>query len=153
MRDIGHQPVLHGIEMNVIQMHAVILIVPDRRLPESSLPNPPLAFADPARGAMFSGRQAFGEGRLDRLPPFGEIRITLRQYHPCIDMEWSARTQLPHRVAQRVDVADKQIAAPVGQIDREEIGAARDTVSAIVGHRMVFAVAVSLGKPDACGDG
>ena len=79
MRDIGHQPVLHGIEMNVIQMRAVILIVPDRMLPESPLPNPPLAFAEPARGAMFSLRQAPGEGRLDRLPPFGEIRITLRQ--------------------------------------------------------------------------
>ena len=68
-------------------------------------------------------------------------------------MEWSAGAQLPHRVAQRVDVADKQVAAPVGQIDREEIGATRDTVSAIVGHRMVLAVAVSLGKPDAYGDG
>ena len=61
--------------------------------------------------------------------------------------------ELSHGVAQRVDVADKQVAAPVGQIAREEVGATRDTVSAIVGHRMVFAVAVSLGKPVACGDG
>ena len=61
--------------------------------------------------------------------------------------------ELSHGVAQRIDVADKQVAAPVGQIDREEIGATRDTVSAIVGHRMVLAAAVSLGKLDACGDG
>ena len=61
--------------------------------------------------------------------------------------------ELSHGVAQCIVVADMQIAAPVGQIDREEIGAARDTATPIVGHRMVLAVAVSLGKPDACGDG
>ena len=65
--------------MNVIRMRAVIPIVPDRMLAESPLPNPPLAFADPGRGAMFSGRQAPGEGRLDRLPSCREIRVTLRQ--------------------------------------------------------------------------
>ena len=111
--------------MNVIQMRAVIPIVPDRMLPKSPLPNPPLAFAEPARGATFSGRQAPGERRLDRLPPCQEIRITLRQcpktmhrlrqHHPGIDLEWSAGAQLSHRVAQCIDVADKQIAAPVGQ--------------------------------------
>ena len=39
----------------------------------------------------------------------------LRQHHPGIDMEWSARAELSHGVAQCIVVADKQIAAPVGQ--------------------------------------
>lgn len=148
MRGISHQAVLHGIEMNVIQMDAVVPIVADRMFPEPTLPNPALALADPACGALLAGWQALRERGLDRLPSRREIRIPrrqrphamhmLRQDHPGIDVEWSPRAPFPHRLAQGVNVADQEVAVPVQQIDREEIGAPRDTVTPIVGHCMVL---------------
>ena len=83
---LGHEAVLRGVEVNVIHMRSIIAIVPDRMFPEPPLPDATLAFADPADRPMLSGRQTFGEARLDNLSPGREIRVTVRQCPDAVHM-------------------------------------------------------------------
>ena len=57
----------------------------------------------------------------------------LSQDHPGIDMERRAAVRASHGVAEQGDFVDQQGVVAVEQVDREEIGSARNGVAAIVG--------------------
>lgn len=46
-----------------------------------------------------------------------------------------ARERVAHGLAEQVDMADKQVAATIEQIDREEIRGAPHLGAAVAGHR------------------
>ena len=61
-------------------------------------------------------------------------------------MEWGAYANGSDRLAQGIDVADEQIAPPVEQIDREEVGCAGNMVTSIVGHWFRLGVVIGEGN-------
>lgn len=113
-------------------------------LPEAPLPDGPLAAGHTGPGAPLGGRNRADEADLDRLDAVGEVVVSLRQgddavhvfgqHHPGIDHEGTFPPRAPHRLAQGIDVPDQQVRAPLRQVDREEIGSARDPEASIVRH-------------------
>ena len=81
VRPIGYTrnvPVLHWIEMNVIDMALKIRLISNRAFPITTLPDTLLAFADFACGSRH-GIKSSRKAALDQAPTYGEIVITLRQ--------------------------------------------------------------------------
>ena len=75
-----HVFVMHWIEMNVMDMIAEILVIPDAMLPKSSLPNRLFLFMLPTgkHGGALVGRNAGGKRPLDVAPSRGIIGISFR---------------------------------------------------------------------------
>lgn len=136
------QTVLDRVEMDVIEMAGEIPLVADCVLPIAALPDTAFAAAGHSRRSRFDGRQRLGERDLDRAPAAGEVGVAFWQapqamhvvgeHDPGIDTKRSAGS--PNGVAERIDVPNQKIRAPVQQIDREKEGSARDPVAAIVRH-------------------
>ncbi len=126
-------------------MRRVIPLIADRVFPESALPNAPVAAPDHCVGSRLDCRQRFGEPLLDRAQPPRIIAIPIwqrphamhmiRQHDPGIDMERMRRANRPHRRPKGIDPRHQQIAPPVPQGDREEIGPARNPNPPIIRHR------------------
>ena len=71
-------PVLHGVEMDVVNMLFEIRITSDGVLPIATLPNAFFALVDLAfRPGL--GIDTAGEATLDETPPGREVRVVLRQ--------------------------------------------------------------------------
>ena len=130
--------------MDVVDVRVVIAVVVDEVFPKSALPDPALAGAAAARrvGGL---RQPARERRLDQPPAGREVVIAFRQRPDAMQMigqhadgdrlERQASSAVPKRGAQRADVLDEQTAAPVGEIDREEISSAGFVEASVFGHR------------------
>ena len=141
---MGNQSVPHGIEVNIIKMGAIIVVVADRMFPEPSLPNSPLALSPPACGTEIALRYLLGKCRFNRLPPPGEIRITLRQgpkamqmvrqYHPGVDMKRHPCPHLTHRLAQNINIPGQNLASTIIKVDREKIRSPWNPVTSIICH-------------------
>ena len=137
------EPVLDRVKVDVIHVSGIIAIVADRVLPIAALPNPALALVRPA--AVPGIGQRLREARLDPPPSIGEVAVTLRkgpqamhvvrQHDPPVDAKRQLPSNLAHHLAQRVYVRQEQPGAAVVQVDREEIGGARDPVASVVRHR------------------
>ena len=104
-------------------------IIPDMMLPKPPLPYPALLARDMA-GPQVSRRQATREPGFDQPPPGREIPVTARQCpdavqmvwqnHPCLDLEGPLRLGHRDRLAQTLDVVNKQVCAAILQRDGEE---------------------------------
>ena len=69
---------LHGIEMNVIEVTQEVVLAAQRVLPISPLPNPALAFDAAAVGDWLAARQSMRKAAFDQAPAQREIRIAIR---------------------------------------------------------------------------
>jgi len=129
--------------MNVIHVSSPVIIIPDRVLPETALPDAPFA---PMIGCRCNTTRAC---LLDFAPAPGEVGIAFRQLQDAVQMvwqdndalhiEWSVAPDLAHRRAERVDrglIAKDSLAAPCHQ--GKEIAAARDISTPIVTHYQPF---------------
>jgi hypothetical protein len=146
MRPVGHMRdvlMFHRIEVDIVHMRSEILVVADGMLPEPPLPDAalPAAFAR-LRTALAHGKAA-GENRLDQPPSHREVIIAgwqrpyamkmIGKHDPGIDGERMDTMNRAHRVPQLIDVPRQHvIAAPLQQIDREEVASARHAVAAVI---------------------
>jgi hypothetical protein len=71
--------VFDWIEMNVIEVPFKIILLAQRALLISPLPNPALAFAGTAGGYPFASRQTMRKPAFDQAPTRVEIRIAIGQ--------------------------------------------------------------------------
>ena len=71
-------PVLHGIEMDVVDMPFEIGVISDGVLPVAALPDAFFALRHLALRSRL-GVKIAGEATLDKAPPGREVRIVLRQ--------------------------------------------------------------------------
>src|SRR5689334_19173347 len=78
MLNAAHKPVLHWIEMHVIDVPLEIGLVADRVLPKAPLPKHKFTVAL-TRDRHTGGNKGVRETRLDALPATGEIGVALRQ--------------------------------------------------------------------------
>ena len=126
---------LHGIEVNVIEVTQEVVLAVQRVLPISPLPNPALAFDAAAVGDWLASRQSMRKAAFDQASAGGEIRIAIgqgpdrvqviRQDHGGLDREGMACPHLAKCRPQYVNVVGQQRAPAVGQTDREETTASR----------------------------
>jgi hypothetical protein len=146
MRPVAHvcgEAVLDRIEMDVVHMPLEIVIVADRVLPESPLPQ-----------CMFSvwvarDRHArSGDGRrepaLDELPPNRIVGIPLRQRHDDmqmvrqdndgVDRKGMGLSRLAKGGTQCVDVHDQHTRCSIDERRREEIRSARNKIPPVSNH-------------------
>lgn len=136
---------LHRIEVDVIEMMFEVIIVGDQVLPVSALPEAALAFGDPRRAPMFAPWDSTRERLFDVRPPDRKIGISwrqrpqamhmIRQHHDRIDGERPRRMRNAERMAQVVDMVRQQRTPPLGDGNREKVGAARHPRAAIIWHR------------------
>ncbi len=141
--DICHQPMLHRIPVNIVHTRLQILLIPDKVLPESPLPDPALARAA-ARCGISSPRQGLRERGLDQPPARRKIRVSVWQRPHAMQMirqdahghrlEWKLFRDFLIRRAQAANLIRQQKAPPILQRHREEISAARHIQASIVRH-------------------
>ncbi len=77
---------LHRIEVNVIDMHLQIALVPDRVLPIASLPDAAFTLVDSAGRSLFVFRKVSGKACLDLLPSSCEVAVFRRQGPDAVQM-------------------------------------------------------------------
>jgi hypothetical protein len=139
------QAMLHRVVMDVVDVIAVVGVVPDQVLPIPALPDAAFATPMPCGRSMFGGWDLFGEGFLDPPPAAGEVAVTgrerrdavqvLRKNHPCIDPEASPTRSVDDGVLEEIQFSDEQIVAPpFEQVHREEVGAAWNPQASVIGH-------------------
>ena len=138
-------PVLDGVEGNVIHVGRVVGVIADRVFPISTLPDTGFTLAYERRASVSRMRDAAGKQRLDRSPTGRKIGVAgrqsphamemVRQNDEGVDMKWPGPPRFSNGVAQGVDFGHQKMGAPIEQIDREEITASRDSVAAVVRHR------------------
>ena len=144
------------VEVDVIDVGREILVVADRMLPEPALPDAALAAPQPYLRAPLASGQATGENRLDQAPAGREVRIALRQRpnavevigedDPGVDRERVAAAGDTNGVPEQVDTPNEEVvAAPLEQVDGEEIASAGDTVATVVGNGAFPTVVVYAG--------
>ena len=158
IRPIHHAPgipMLHRIEMQIIHMTRIIPLIADRMLPKAPLPDTPLAPRRPDKRTPFRFRKLSCEPRLDEPPTIGEIEIPrrqgpdtmqmIRQHHPAIDHKRPAAADIPHHRAQHIDMPDQSvIRETLQQVDREEITATGNAVTAVIGQGSFLALLLIL---------
>jgi hypothetical protein len=71
--------VLHRIEVDVIEVPHEVVLVAQRMLSISPLPNPALAFGGAAGRDPFPSGQSIRKAAFDQSPAGGEIRIAIGQ--------------------------------------------------------------------------
>ena len=134
----GKWPVPHAdcmavpdrIEVDVIEVPRKIVLVAQRMLPISPLPNPALGFG----GNPFASGQSMRKAAFDQAPAGGEIRIAMgqgpnrvevfRHDHGSFDREGMSCPHLAKHRPQQVNMVRQQRVPAVGQIDRKEVAAA-----------------------------
>jgi hypothetical protein len=130
--------------VDVIEVTHEVVLVAQRVLPISPLPNPALASGGAA------GRDPFGSGQIMRKAAFdqararGEIRIAIgqgpdrvqviREDHGGFDREGMPSAHPAKRGPLYANVVRQQCAPAIGQIYREEITASRQEIPPIVCH-------------------
>jgi len=142
------------IEVNIIEMHGEVVIVPNRVLRTAALPNPTFAATGHHRGrgsalgrdftkASLIARQRLGKSTspwgsvpLPDPPPLaGEGRVwVVGKEYPGIDMKRGERAHPANRGAQPVDPGHQEIGATVEQVHCEEKRSAGDSIAAIIRH-------------------
>ena len=134
MRPVAHprdKPVLHGIEVDIVDVVLEIALIANRMLPEAPLPERVLSVRM-ARDADARTRDRGGEAalliRLSRPEKFEVIRWQghhemqmLRQHHDRIDHERVRLACLADRGAQRLHVVDQCARIPIFKRHREEV--------------------------------
>jgi hypothetical protein len=140
----GYQPVLHWIEMDVIDVASEIVFIADRMFPEPPLPQCEIAIR-PTLQSGFGLDQRAAEMPLDPPPSTREIRVVwrqgeqdmkmIREDHDRVDREGALATCHSEGVAKRVDMIHKRSRASVGQCDREEESATRTKIASIPDHK------------------
>lgn len=145
IRPIGRAigvPVLHRVDVHVIDMAAKIIFIADQVFPKTSLPYAALTFATPRGRNGLGARNRTRKGGLDQTPATGKIGVAFRQRpyrvhvvrqdNPRDDRERIPAFDDANGMTQDIDVFDQQTTGTISQIDREEIRPARDTSSSIL---------------------
>src|SRR5215831_18020066 len=112
---VTDETVFDWIEVNVVEVHGEVVIVPDHVLPIAALPNPTFAATGHHRGARFRTGEGFCKGELDRAPATWKVGVALgqrpqalhvvRKDHPGIDMKGA---RFPGRSVFSISAASRQ---------------------------------------------
>ena len=135
------------VVMDVIRVPFKIPFVANGVLPETTLPNPALTFANSTSGKSFAARNASRKSRLDGVPARREIGVARWQgpkamqvvgkNDDCIERERSSR--LCHRkcMTQQFDMLRQQPVPAFKQSHREKEGSAGNECTGIAGHAVI----------------
>jgi hypothetical protein len=144
VRYASNQPMLQRVEMQIVHMMPIVAFVSDQMLPIPPLPDTSFASGSLRCGQHLCFRQPLGKRELDDLPAKREISVAvgqrpdavhvIRKYDPGINMEGVAGLGGADCFTQQIDVADKEVASAITQVDREEIGCARHPGAAVSRH-------------------
>src|SRR5215471_10875153 len=74
-----HQPMLNGVDMDVVDVTREVAFIPNRMLPIPPLPNAAFALGGAASGNPFTAGEPARERRFDQPPTHRKIRIALGQ--------------------------------------------------------------------------
>jgi hypothetical protein len=132
MRPIGYArdvPMLHWIEMNVVDMALKIGVIANRMLPISTLPNTLLSLVDLACGSR-PRIEAARKAALDQAPTRREIGVIFRQRPNCVNVigqdanpdrfEWTPLVDSSVNLPQAINLIDQKVARPFGENNREK---------------------------------
>src|SRR5262249_2502578 len=135
---------LHGINVAIFNVTAVVLLIPDQVLPETALPYTALTaratdFAQPLRP-----RDRLREHDLDQSPSHRKIRVSfgqspnrvnvVGQYDECADVEWVPLACAARGLTQGFDLVGQKSAATIEEICREEPASSRDKRAPVIWH-------------------
>src|SRR5215468_3629468 len=147
VRDTRHEPMLHGIEMDVVDVAFEIGLIADRVFPIATLPNAFLALQSLALRARPRFDSA-GKATFDEAPSAGEIRIVRRERPQCMEVirqdanrysfKWTTLLNNAIGLSQPIDFSGQQIAGAVGQHNGEKEDTAFDTRAKIIRHGAVY---------------
>ena len=147
--DAGHDPVLHGVPMDVIAAAFEVRFILNRVLPESGLPNSSFAFSCARfRNTTFAVTRrcpTAAEFGFDSFDTDRVVAVAFRKLHDQMPMirQQTRRDELKRKgLLHLPDGAAEESAAVVGgknwatvlRDEREEIGTAGDKPSAVIGH-------------------
>jgi len=100
IRGAGGVPVLHRVEVDVIDVPVQVVFVADQVFPVTPLPDAAFAPGDAARGSTFRRRKRTGESSLDLGPAAGVVRVTVGQSpyampaaHGGMHLPWRAKAR------------------------------------------------------------
>lgn len=137
-------PMLHRVEVNVLDVRAHIPLIAQQPLPIPPLPDPTLLLRQLSPRAPFLARQPAGKQRLNMPPPRRIVGITLRetpdamkmlgQHHYRHDLERPRRPRRPKRLSQQPNMLHQQRLSTIQQIHGEEIHPSRHPHATIVRH-------------------
>src|SRR5579885_2802328 len=138
-----HEPVLHRIEMNIVDVPRQICLVADSMLPVASLPNSLFTLCDFALRAHSIG-QSSRKTAFDEIPATGEIGIAGWQRPNRVQVigqdanrnrvERAPLLHLSVGAAQTIDFAQQKIARTIGKRQREEECAACYFGASVIRH-------------------
>lgn len=141
--DPFHQAMLHGIVVNVVYVSGEVLVVTDRVLPISPLPECEFAVRVPL-DVRADFKQTGAEITFDASPPGRKVRIVygqsedgvqvIRQDHDCIDRKWPLLPGHAKRSAKYCDAIDKSLRPPISKRQGEEKRSACKTIAPISDH-------------------
>ena len=144
-----HEAVLHGIEVDVIDVTFEVRVIADCVLPKPSLPDSRFAPSYLAPRSQLSWSQSAGKSALDLAPARREIGIAGRQGPNGMEMVWQnadgagferqARLNRAIDLPQALDMLDKQVAGPVNKREREKEYPAFDCWTPISRHQRIIA--------------
>lgn len=130
-----HQPMFHGVVVNVVDMTQKIVLIDNTMLPETSLPDAALPSLKMASSDKRKMRNLSREQRLQSRPAPSIVGIAFRQGPDAVqmighdrdrhDIERSCRPGIAECSPQSVDVRGQATIATIGEVDREEAGAPR----------------------------
>ncbi len=143
VRCAGHQTVSDRVEMHVVDTPCQACRIPDRGLPESARPQPPLLARTP-RYTDTACTQAHGEFAFDQSPAHGVAVIVFRQAQHGMQMirkdhDGKDRKRMPatyrtNRGPQFIRMIDQRRGRPIGERHREEVRPTRDALAAVLDH-------------------
>jgi hypothetical protein len=148
-RKPGIMPMLHGIEVDVVDVALQVGFIANGVLPITTLPNSPLASGNLAGAARHVARKPARKSALDQAPAQWKISIALRQrpdgmqvvqqYANCDGLK---RIPLLNRhvdAPKPVDMPYQDVTRPVGESDGEEEDAAIDVGTTVSRHVCITA--------------
>src|SRR5262245_54088336 len=81
-----HQPVLHGIDVTILDMTCIVGVITNQMFPESALPNAALVARRANGGSPLVLWQGFGKPRIHQSPSRRKINIARGQFPDSMQM-------------------------------------------------------------------
>jgi len=138
----------HRIIVNIVDMPSEIVVVANRVLPISPLPEGKLPVAM-TRNRNSGLHDSFGKSAFDQAPSVRIVSVSFRQCHDNvkvvgqhydrIDCEGVREPDFPYRCAQGFDVLNQHPRGSIHQRQREEERPSRNEISTVMHHAAMLA--------------
>src|SRR5690242_16448828 len=139
-----YMPMLHRVEMNVVDMKLEVGIITNGVLPVTTLPNPSFAPGNLAAAALHLPGEPAREAALNQAPSQRKIGVAPRQgpegmyvVRQYADGDRPERIPFLHShvdTPEPIDMPDQDVTGPVGESDGEKEGTAFNVDTTISRH-------------------